>query len=114
MTKNKLSWSKDPVYEARMEAAPVWELIENAAPDKKMYLGGIPNLNHSPVTKYLKDKNKTIISAETQRSINKLRTGLNNSRVNRTVLLIFASLLCLFFLQDLHLKSAFVKMSVNH
>ncbi len=47
-----------------MEAAPIWELIENAAPDKKMYLDGIPNLNHSPVTKYLKDKNKTIISAD--------------------------------------------------
>jgi hypothetical protein len=47
-----------------VEAAPVWELIENAAPDKKMYLGRIPNVNHSPVTKYLKDKNKTIISAD--------------------------------------------------
>ena len=47
-----------------MEAAPIWELIENAAPDKKMYLDGIPNLNHSPVTKYLKDKNKTTILAD--------------------------------------------------
>jgi hypothetical protein len=56
--------SKDPVYEAGVEAAPVWELIENAVPDKKMYLDGIPNLNHSPVTKYLKDKNKTIIAAD--------------------------------------------------
>jgi hypothetical protein len=33
-----------------VEAAPIWELIENAAPDKKMYLDGIPNLNHLPVT----------------------------------------------------------------
>jgi hypothetical protein len=56
--------SKDPIYEAGVEAAPVWELIENAASDKKMYLDGIPNLNGSPVTKYLKDKNKTIISAD--------------------------------------------------
>lgn len=56
--------SKDPIYEAGVEAAPVWELIENAAPDKKMYLDGIPNLNGSPVTKYLKHKNKTIISAD--------------------------------------------------
>jgi hypothetical protein len=56
--------SKDPVYEAGVEAAPVWELIENAVPDKKMYLDGISNLNHSPVTKYLKDKNKTIIAAD--------------------------------------------------
>jgi hypothetical protein len=56
--------SKDPIYEAGVEAAPVWELIENAASDKKMYLDGIPNLNDSPVTKYLKDKNKTIISAD--------------------------------------------------
>lgn len=56
--------SKDPVYEAGVEAAPVWELIENAAHDKKMYLEGIPNLNGSPVTKYLKDKNKTIIAAD--------------------------------------------------
>jgi hypothetical protein len=56
--------SKDPIYEAGVEAAPVWELIENAAPDKKMYLDGIQNLNNSPVTKYLKDKNKTIISAD--------------------------------------------------
>jgi hypothetical protein len=47
-----------------VEAAPVWELIENAAPDKKMYLDGIPNLYGSPVTKYLKHKNKTIISAD--------------------------------------------------
>jgi hypothetical protein len=56
--------SKDPIYEAGVEAAPVWELIENAAPDKKMYLTGIPNLNGSPVTKYLKHKNKTIISVD--------------------------------------------------
>ena len=55
---------EDPVYEAGVEAAPVWELIENAGADKKMYLDGIPNLNDSPVTKYLKDKNKIIISAD--------------------------------------------------
>jgi hypothetical protein len=55
--------SKDSIYEAGVEAAPVWELIENAVPDKKMYLDGIPNLNDSPVTKCLKNKNKTIISA---------------------------------------------------
>jgi hypothetical protein len=48
--------SKDSIYEAGVEAAPVWELIENAVPDKKMYLDGIPNLNNSPVTKYLKNK----------------------------------------------------------
>ena len=54
----------DPIYEAGVEIAPVWELIENAAPNKKMYLDGIPNLNDSPVTKYLKDKNKLIISAD--------------------------------------------------
>jgi hypothetical protein len=52
---------EDPIYEAGVEAAPVWELIENRTPDKKMYLDGIPNLNDSPVTKYLKDRNKTII-----------------------------------------------------
>ena len=55
---------EDPVYEAGVEVAPIWELIENAEPGKKMYLDGIPNLNDSPVTKYLKDRNKTIISAD--------------------------------------------------
>ena len=55
---------EDPIYEAGVEAAPIWELIENAEPDKKMYLDGIPNLNDSPLTKYLKDRNKTIISAD--------------------------------------------------
>jgi hypothetical protein len=55
---------EDPIYEAGVEAAPVWELIENRTPDKKMYLDGIPNLNDSPVTKYLKDRKKTIISAD--------------------------------------------------
>jgi hypothetical protein len=29
-----------------------------------MYLDGIPNLKNLPVTKYLKDRNKTIISAD--------------------------------------------------
>ena len=55
---------EDPVYEAGVEAAPVWELIENAGANKKMYLDGIPNLKDLPVTKYLKDRNKTIISAD--------------------------------------------------
>ncbi len=55
---------EDPIYEAGVEAAPVWELIENAVGDKKMYLDGIPNLYDSPVTKYLKDRNKIIITAE--------------------------------------------------
>jgi hypothetical protein len=55
---------EDPVFKAGVEVAPVWELIENAEVDKKMYLGGIPNLNNSPVTKYLKDRNKAIISAD--------------------------------------------------
>jgi hypothetical protein len=55
---------EDPIYEAGVEAAPVWELIKNAEADKKMYLDGIPNLNDSPVTKYLNDRNKIIISAE--------------------------------------------------
>jgi hypothetical protein len=55
---------EDPIYKAGVEVAPVWELIENAAPNKKMYLDGIPNLNDSPVTRYLKDKNKLIISAD--------------------------------------------------
>jgi hypothetical protein len=55
---------EDPIYEAGVEVAPVWELIENAVGDKKMYLDGIPNLNDSPVTKYLKDRSKNIISAE--------------------------------------------------
>jgi hypothetical protein len=55
---------EDPIYEAGVEAAPVWESIENAEVDKKMYLDripnldGIPNLNDSPVTKYLNDRNK--------------------------------------------------------
>ena len=53
-----------PIYEAGVEAAPVWELIENRTPDKKMYLDGIPNLNDSPVTKYLKDRNKIMISVD--------------------------------------------------
>ena len=55
--------SEDPIYEAGVEAAPVWELILNARNNKKMYLDGIPNLNSSPVTRYLKDRNRTIISA---------------------------------------------------
>ena len=55
---------EDPIYEAGVEAAPVWELMLNAENDKKMYLVGIPNLNSSPVTKYLKDKSKVIISAD--------------------------------------------------
>jgi hypothetical protein len=55
---------EDPIYTVGMEVAPVWELIENARVDKKMYLGGIPTMKDSPVTKYLKDKNKTIISAD--------------------------------------------------
>jgi hypothetical protein len=55
---------EDPIYQAGVEIAPVWELIENAVPDKKMYLDGIPELNQSPITKYLKDRNKTVISAE--------------------------------------------------
>jgi hypothetical protein len=55
---------EDPIYEAGVEAAPAWELIENRTPDKKMYLDGIPNLNESPVTKYLKDKNKIMISVD--------------------------------------------------
>lgn len=55
---------EDPIYKAGVEVAPVWELIENAASDKKMHLDGIPNLSYSPVTRYLKDKNKTIISAD--------------------------------------------------
>jgi hypothetical protein len=56
--------NEDPIYEAGVQAAPVWELIENAAPDKKMYLDGISNVFDSPVAKYLKDRNKTIISAD--------------------------------------------------
>ena len=56
--------NEDPIYEAGVQAAPVWELIENAAPDKKMYLDGISNIFDSPVSKYLKDRNKRIISAE--------------------------------------------------
>jgi hypothetical protein len=55
---------EDPIYTVGMEIAPVWELIENAGANKKMYLEGIPNLKDSPVTKYLKDKNKVIISAD--------------------------------------------------
>jgi hypothetical protein len=55
---------KDPIYKAGMEAAVVWELIVNAVPDKKMYLAGISDLENSPVTKYVKDKKKTILSAE--------------------------------------------------
>jgi hypothetical protein len=55
---------EDPIYEAGVEVAPIWELVENAVPDKKMYLDGIPNLNDSPLTKYIKDRNKTIISAD--------------------------------------------------
>jgi hypothetical protein len=55
---------EDPVYEAGVEVAPVWELVVNAGPDKKMYLDGILNLHDSPVTKYIKDKNKTIISMD--------------------------------------------------
>jgi hypothetical protein len=55
---------EDPVYEAGVEVAPVWELIVNAEPNKKMYLDGIPNLTYSPVTKHVKDRNKIIISAD--------------------------------------------------
>jgi hypothetical protein len=56
--------NEDPIYNAGGEAAPIWELIENAVPDKKMYLDGIPNLDNSPITKYVKDKSKTIISKD--------------------------------------------------
>jgi hypothetical protein len=56
--------SEDPIYEAGVEAAPVWDLMLNAESGKKMYLDGIPNLNSSPVTRYLKDRNKTIVSAD--------------------------------------------------
>jgi hypothetical protein len=56
--------NEDPIYESGVQAAPVWELIENAAPDKKMYLDGILNVFDSPVAKYLKDRNKRIISAD--------------------------------------------------
>jgi hypothetical protein len=55
---------EDPKYEAGVEAAPAWELIKNAEAAKKMFLDGIPNLNDSPVTKYLNDRNKIIIFAE--------------------------------------------------
>jgi hypothetical protein len=55
---------EDPIYESGVEAAPICELIENAEPEKKMYLDGIPCLYDSPLTKYLKDRNKTIISAD--------------------------------------------------
>jgi hypothetical protein len=55
---------EDAIYMVGVEIAPIWELIENAGTDKKMYLDGIPNLKDSPVTRYLKDKNKTIISSE--------------------------------------------------
>ena len=55
---------EDPIYKVGVEVASVWELIENAGADKKMYLDGIPNLKDSPVTKYLKDRSKTIISAD--------------------------------------------------
>jgi hypothetical protein len=55
---------EDPVYEAGVEVAPVWQLVVYAGPDKKMYFDGILNLHNSPVTKYIKDKNKTIISTE--------------------------------------------------
>lgn len=56
--------SEDPIYEAGVEAAPVWDLMLNAESGKKMYLDGIPILNSSPVTRYLKDRNKTIISVD--------------------------------------------------
>ena len=46
----------DPVYEAGVEVAPVWESVENADDNKKMYLEGSPSLSKSPVTKYLKDR----------------------------------------------------------
>jgi hypothetical protein len=55
---------EDPIYTVGMEIAPVWELIENAGANKKRYLDGIPNLKDSPVTKYLKDRSKVIISAD--------------------------------------------------
>jgi hypothetical protein len=55
---------EDPIYTVGMEVSPVWELIENAGVDKKMYLDGIPNMKDSPVTKYLNDRSKTIISAD--------------------------------------------------
>ena len=58
-----ITCSEDPIYEAGVEAAPVWELVLNAWNNKKMHFAGIPNLNSSPVTRYLKDRNKTIISA---------------------------------------------------
>jgi hypothetical protein len=55
---------EDPVYRAGVEVAPVWDLIVNAEPNKKMYLDGILSLHSSPVTKYIKNKNKTIISPD--------------------------------------------------
>jgi hypothetical protein len=42
---------EDPIYEAGVQAAPVWELKLNEEPDKKMSLEGIPNPNDSPCYK---------------------------------------------------------------
>ena len=68
------------------KAAPIWELIENAEAYKKMYLDGILNINDSPLTKYLKDRNKTIISADDPTDlINKLSMSRHALTIQKNV-----------------------------
>lgn len=50
----------DPIYQAGVKAAVVWELRVIGHPDKKIYLDGVPG--DSVVWMCIKDKNKKIIS----------------------------------------------------
>jgi hypothetical protein len=51
---------QDPIYEAGVKAAVVWQLKVIGRPNKKIYLDGVPK--NSIVWEYTKDKNKKIIS----------------------------------------------------
>jgi hypothetical protein len=53
---------KDPIYNAGVESAPVWELKLKKTLDKKIYVEGVPQ--ESTVWRYIIDKNRKIISAD--------------------------------------------------
>jgi hypothetical protein len=52
----------DPIYEAGVKAAVLWELKVIGFSGKKIYLDGVPK--QSVVWNYIKDKNKKIISED--------------------------------------------------
>jgi hypothetical protein len=52
----------DPIYQASVKTAVVWQLKVIGHPGKKIYLDGVPK--DSVVWEYIKDKNKKIISED--------------------------------------------------